>query len=165
MARAKAGDSTKTSGRKKRGADASTEATTSMPNPATAGRDNSGQHSWRLPAADLIDHDPTGIKAALGETHLPTTDADWFPYPSKLFFLLDFIDNLPRLRLSSALLRIFIFVLKEAKCRDTVPSYDRFREFQKELRAQSGIPTSPQLPRTPKCLLREPHDLQNILEW
>jgi hypothetical protein len=34
--------------------------------------------------ADLIDHDPTGIKAALGETQLPTTDADWFPYPSKL---------------------------------------------------------------------------------
>ncbi|KAJ7882381.1 hypothetical protein B0H14DRAFT_3755598 [Mycena olivaceomarginata] len=33
MARAKAGDSTKTSGCKKRGADASTEATTLMPNP------------------------------------------------------------------------------------------------------------------------------------
>ncbi|KAJ7865623.1 hypothetical protein B0H14DRAFT_3598711 [Mycena olivaceomarginata] len=114
-----------------------------------------------LRIADLIDHDPTGIKAALGETQLPTTDADWFPYPSKLFFLLDIIDNLPRLRLSSALLHMFIFVLKEAKCRDTVPSYDRFREFQKELRVQCGIPTLPC--RSPMCNVFFMNNVQQII--
>ncbi|KAF8206039.1 hypothetical protein K438DRAFT_2092296 [Mycena galopus ATCC 62051] len=96
-----------------------------------------------LHIADLIDHDPTGINAALGESQLPKADEKWFLYPSKLMFLLDFIDNLPRLRLSSALMRMFIFVLKEAKCQDTIPSYNRFQDFQKNLREQCGTPTLP----------------------
>ncbi|KAJ7218497.1 hypothetical protein GGX14DRAFT_560838 [Mycena pura] len=96
-----------------------------------------------LRIADILDHDTTGIKSATGDTSLPTRDGDWAPYPFKLWFLLDFIDNLPRLRLSSALLRMVIFVLKQYRCQDPVPSYDTFRKFQKELRGQCGVATIP----------------------
>ncbi|KAF8216946.1 hypothetical protein K438DRAFT_2007674 [Mycena galopus ATCC 62051] len=114
-----------------------------------------------LRIADLIDHNPTGINAALGESQLPKTDEKWFPYPSKLMFLLDFIDNLPRLRLSSVLMRMFIFVLKEAKCQDAVPSYDRFRDFQKDLREQCGTPTLPC--RSPLGNIFFMNDVQQII--
>ncbi|PPQ75136.1 hypothetical protein CVT24_010098, partial [Panaeolus cyanescens] len=68
-------------------------------------------------------------------------DSEWYPYPSKLIFLLDTIDNLPRLRISTAFMRTMLWMLKELGIRN-VPSYDSFKKIQKEVRQNAGITTS-----------------------
>lgn len=51
--------------------------------------------------------------------------------------LLDILDNLPRLRVSSSQLRLILWMMTELGIRD-VPSYDAFREVQKGLTAVCG---------------------------
>ncbi|KAL4261149.1 hypothetical protein AB1N83_008369 [Pleurotus pulmonarius] len=66
-----------------------------------------------------------------------TVEKDYAPYPNKVLMLLDILDNLPRLRMSSNLFRMVLWILKECNVRN-VPSYNAFRKMQKGLRETCG---------------------------
>lgn len=67
-------------------------------------------------------------------------DKAWSPYPSKLMFLLDTIDNLPRLRISSSIMKVILWLLRVCGIRD-VPSYKALRKVQEDIQKDAGIPT------------------------
>ncbi|KAF8883784.1 hypothetical protein CPB85DRAFT_1493392 [Mucidula mucida] len=62
---------------------------------------------------------------------LPSRNEVFYPYDSKTMFLLDTLDNLPRLRISNSLMRVFLWILRELGAPD------------KSIRSRSGIPTIP----------------------
>jgi hypothetical protein len=95
----------------------------------------------------LIFPEPCTISSALerDENEVepePTHDdhGTWHPYPSKLMFLLDTIDNLPRLRISSALMKALLWLLEELGVRN-VPSFTALKEIQTSIRKSVGVPT------------------------
>jgi hypothetical protein len=51
--------------------------------------------------------------------------------------LLDIIDNMPRLRMSSSQFKIILWLLKECRVKD-VPSFNAFRKLQTKLRDACG---------------------------
>lgn len=55
-------------------------------------------------------------------------------------FLLDVIDNLPRLRFSDAEIQIILWLLKQTGCRK-VPTFYALRKMQQRLRERCNNPT------------------------
>ncbi|THU93255.1 hypothetical protein K435DRAFT_670511, partial [Dendrothele bispora CBS 962.96] len=64
----------------------------------------------------------------------------WAPYNSKTMCILDILDNLPRLRISDTMMKLFIWALKECGVNDT-PSFYALRKVQKNLCKKQGIPS------------------------
>ncbi|KAF9043189.1 hypothetical protein BJ165DRAFT_1545314 [Panaeolus papilionaceus] len=74
-------------------------------------------------------------------THQPSdADPTWFPYQSKLMFLLDAIDNLPRMRISGSVFKVIMWLLENLGVRG-VPSFNAFRKMQNEIRERVGVST------------------------
>lgn len=84
----------------------------------------------------------TGLTSAgMDPTCESTNNAiKWSPYPSKVTFLLDVIDNLPRLRISGSFMKVILWLLRELGVKE-VPSFDALRKMQKLLQERQGIPT------------------------
>ncbi|KAJ3786078.1 hypothetical protein GGU10DRAFT_420697 [Lentinula aff. detonsa] len=67
-----------------------------------------------------------------------TNSSDWFPHPSKTSFMLDMLDNLPRLRLSDDHLKAIIWVMRECGT-PNVPFFSELRRTQKRLASELNL--------------------------
>ncbi|KAF5384429.1 hypothetical protein D9615_003465 [Tricholomella constricta] len=65
-------------------------------------------------------------------------DHEWAPHGSKTMFMLDLLDNIPRLRLSDDHLRTILWVMRECQT-PNVPSFSALRKMQSKLTKQVKI--------------------------
>ncbi|KAJ7787250.1 hypothetical protein B0H14DRAFT_3580816 [Mycena olivaceomarginata] len=63
--------------------------------------------------------------------------SNYYPYPNKVNMLLDILDNLPRLRMSSNQFKMILWIMKECNV-SNVLSYNSFRKMQNGLRTLCG---------------------------
>ncbi|KAJ7606159.1 hypothetical protein DFH06DRAFT_1107659 [Mycena polygramma] len=66
-----------------------------------------------------------------------SVEAAYYPYPNKVTMLLDILENLPRLRMSSNQFKMILWILKQCNVAN-VPSYNSFRKTQTRLRKLCG---------------------------
>ncbi|KAJ7226230.1 hypothetical protein C8J57DRAFT_1197699 [Mycena rebaudengoi] len=115
----------------------------------------------------------TGVAAALASMGLDESDeeeeaenekgprsdfnTDWAPHGSKAMFMLDMLDNFPRMRLSDDHMKTVMWVMKELGTPD-IPSFYALRKLQEKLRNDVGL--KPQHHVSPhQFYMNHPNDL------
>ncbi|KZV92613.1 hypothetical protein EXIGLDRAFT_749574 [Exidia glandulosa HHB12029] len=89
-------------------------------------------------AAAELRHERDNEPALTDEDLRSAMKGDWAPYPTKTMFHIDLLDNLPRLRMSDAQLRMVLWTMSQCGARD-VPSLWKLRKWQGKL--QDSCPT------------------------
>ncbi|CAE6444763.1 unnamed protein product [Rhizoctonia solani] len=82
---------------------------------------------------DSLNQSAINLELLQAQFHNLNSTSNWAPYESKIMFLLDLLDNIPRLRLSTEHLKLIMWVMEEAGCHN-IPTFNKLRSTQQQLR-------------------------------